>query len=91
MTHHCVDGSEISPRPWKVVPYHIPYFTWIMAADGGIVCMGFGASDERLLLHAGEMRAVLERLVAWMVDGPDSGATLTEIGDEARALLAATT
>jgi hypothetical protein len=69
--HQCKDGREHSPSPWRIVRYHVPYYTWIMDATGGIVCMGFGASDEHLLLNAARLLAACERALPWVDDAED--------------------
>jgi hypothetical protein len=83
-----VSGPPHSPLPWKIVRSEIPYYTWIMSGDSGVVCLGFSLTDERLLLAAPQLRAVCARLVAWMESGPYVDTAMREIADAARAALA---
>jgi hypothetical protein len=61
-----VDGSTPSPGPWKIVRHPTPYATWIMSADSGCVCMGFGMSDEKLLVNARALYEAALVAVEWV-------------------------
>jgi hypothetical protein len=64
-----------SPAPWKIVPYHIPYYTWIMAKDGSCVCLGFGERDADALVNAWRRRVTIwDWLVAGLFGGLAAGA-----------------
>jgi hypothetical protein len=79
--HQCVDGSRISPEPWKIVRSEIPYYTWLCDATGGMICMAFGISDERLLLNAPRLLSLCERAADALGEGA--------LADEMRATIAA--
>jgi hypothetical protein len=64
--YRCVDGTSISPAPWKLVPSATPYGALIMDSTGGVVAGLFAKSDESLLLHARALYEAAQQAVEWI-------------------------
>ncbi len=71
--HQCKTGDTPSPAPWRIVRSPTPFYSWIMDSSGGCVALGFGRSDEALLLAAPLLLAACESFVAtYLRDTPEA-------------------
>lgn len=83
--HDCKDGSEPSPGPWTLHRRDLPFHDWIGDATGGVVCMGFGRSDETVLVAAWQYRQTLNTVRRRLLD-LGTARTPTGMRDEAARL-----